>query len=142
MHLGTGVVNIAADLRQIIRRCRDFARVFGVLICLCPPPALTLPPLNPVPPACPAVEGQCPQPELCPLSAVKAGTVVCIKQLDASPDVKHRLRELGMREEQRIRLVSRQSTYICQVCNARLGLSAQLADNIMVETVPAPTKAA
>ncbi len=58
---------------------------------------------------------------------------MCIKQLVTSPDVPHRLRK-----EQRIKLVSRQSTHICQVCNARLGLSQQLAENIMVETIPAP----
>ena len=68
---------------------------------------------------CQAFEGHCTQPDLCPLSQVKAGSIVCIKQLDAAPEVTHRLRELGLREEQQIRLVSRQSTYICQVCNAR-----------------------
>ena len=97
--------------------------------------------MNEVPPLCHLFAGQCAQPECCPLSAVKAGSIVCIKQLDTSPEVTHRLRELGLREEQRIRLVSRQSTYICQVCNARLGLSEQLAANIIVETVPAPPQA-
>jgi Fe2+ transport system protein FeoA len=91
---------------------------------------------------CHAFEGHCAQPDVCPLSQIKAGTIVCIKQLDAAPDVTHRLRELGLREEQRIRLVSRQSTYICQVCNARLGISEQLAENILVQTVPAAQPAA
>ena len=67
---------------------------------------------------------------------------MCIKQLDTAPEVTHRLRELGLREEQHIRLVSRQSTFICQVCNARLGLSEQLADSIMVEKLPVSPKAA
>ena len=93
-------------------------------------------------PTCHAFEGQCAQPDVCPLSQVKAGSIVCIKQLDAAPEVTHRLRELGLREEQRIRLVSRQSTYICQVCNARLGISEQLADNILVQTLPATKPAA
>ena len=110
--------------------------------CHTPGPRLVCARVNKAPPICPVAEGQCPQPELCPLSAVKAGSVVCIKQLDTSPEITHRLRELGLREEQRIRLVSRQSTYICQVCNARLGLSEQLADNIMVERVTAPPRAA
>jgi Fe2+ transport system protein FeoA len=45
---------------------------------------------------------------------------------------------LGFCEDQKIRLVARQSNYICQVCNARLAISGKLADSIMVEAVPAP----
>ncbi len=75
----------------------------------------------------------CPQPFLCPLSQVNAGVAVRIKQLSASPEVTHRLRELGFCEEQKIRLLSRQSSIICQVCNARLGISARLAERILVE---------
>ena len=69
---------------------------------------------------------------------VKAGAVVCIKQLSTTPDVTNRLRELGFCEEQKIRLVARQSNYICQVCNARLAISGKLAESIMVQTVSAP----
>ena len=86
---------------------------------------------------CVVVDGQCAGPSVCPLSKVKAGTVVCIKQLLASPDVTNRLRELGFGEEQRIKLLSRQSNYICQVCNARLGISEKLADSILVEPLSA-----
>jgi Fe2+ transport system protein FeoA len=63
--------------------------------------------------------------------------VVCIKELSTTPDVTNRLRELGMCEEQRIKLLTRQSSYICQVCNARLAISKRLADSIMVEPVAA-----
>ena len=87
------------------------------------------------------VEGRCAGPEVCPLSQVPAGSVVCIKQLAAAPDVMARLRELGLGEEQRIKLLARDSSLICQVCNARLGLSEKLADSILVETVPATTPA-
>lgn len=69
----------------------------------------------------------------CPLSHVEAGTVVCIKQLTAQPDVIGRLRELGLGEEQRIRLISRHPSLICQVCNARIALSPDLAKAILVE---------
>jgi Fe2+ transport system protein FeoA len=62
---------------------------------------------------------------------------VRIKHLAASPEVSHRLRELGFCEDQQIRLLSQQSNVICQVCNVRLGISAQLADAIMVEPLPA-----
>jgi Fe2+ transport system protein FeoA len=87
------------------------------------------------------VEGQCAGTAICPLSDVAAGSVVCIKRLSADPDMKDRLRELGLREEQKIKLISRQSNFICVVCNARLGISEQLAENIFVEplTIPAPS---
>jgi len=64
---------------------------------------------------------------------------VCIKKLSASKDVTHRLREMGLCEEQKIKLVARQSSLICQVCNARLGISKKLADSILVEAVAAPS---
>ena len=77
--------------------------------------------------------GHCPQPFLCPLSNIGTGVAVRIKQLSASPEVTHRLREMGFCEEQKIRLLSRQSSLICQVSNARLGISAELGDSILVE---------
>ena len=83
------------------------------------------------------VEGQCAGPKVCPLSRVEAGTVVCIKQLSTAPDVSLRLREMGFGEEQIIKLLARESGFICQVCNARLGISEQLADSILVEALPA-----
>ena len=88
-------------------------------------------------PTCVLVEGQCSGSAICPLSKVEPGAVVCIKQLLASPDVTNRLRELGFGEEQRIKLLSRQANYICQVCNARLGISEKLADSILVEPLSA-----
>ena len=63
--------------------------------------------------------------------------MVCIKELSTTPDITNRLRELGFGEEQRIKLLTRRSNFICQVCNARLAISERLADSIMVETVPA-----
>jgi Fe2+ transport system protein FeoA len=87
-------------------------------------------------------EGQCAQPSLCPLSRVQAGTVVCIKRLTASAEIKDRLREMGFCEEQRIKLLSRDGSLICQVCNARLGISAELGDAIFVEPLPNRLKVA
>jgi Fe2+ transport system protein FeoA len=83
------------------------------------------------------LEGQCAGPAVCPLSRVKAGTTVCIKELVASPELRDRLRELGLGEEQRIKLLSGEANVICQVCNARLALSEKLAKAILVEPVPA-----
>jgi len=75
----------------------------------------------------------CAEAATCPLSQIEAGTVVCIKQLTAKPDVIDRLREMGLGEEQRIRLISRHPSLICQVCNARVALSQDLAKAILVE---------
>lgn len=87
-------------------------------------------------------EGQCARPGVCPLSRVREGTVVCIKGLDASKEVMDRLREMGFCEEQKIKLLSRDGNWICQVCNARLGISEELAEAILVEAVPGRLKAA
>ena len=83
------------------------------------------------------VDGECAGPQVCPLSRVKAGTVVCIKELAAAPELRVRLREMGFCEQQRIKLLSRHSNIICQVCNARLGISKQLAETILVEPLHA-----
>src|SRR5271165_3799851 len=80
-------------------------------------------------------DGHCPQPFLCPLSQVNTGVDVRIKQLSAPAEVTHRLREMGFCEEQKIKLLSRQTSLICQVCNARLGISTRLAEKILVEPI-------
>ena len=80
-------------------------------------------------------EEHCPQPFLCPLSQVRAGVDVRIKRLSAPAEVTHRLREMGFCEEQRIKLLSRQTSLICQVCGARLGISTRLAERIIVEPI-------
>jgi Fe2+ transport system protein FeoA len=84
-------------------------------------------PAEVVPDAC------CAEATTCALSTVEAGTTVCIKQLAVQPDVLNRLREMGLGEEQRIRLISRHPSLICQVCNARVALSQELAKAILVE---------
>jgi Fe2+ transport system protein FeoA len=97
--------------------------------------ALNLSPLNKsnpspndaAPDACCADNGTC------PLSQCEAGAVVCIKELTAQPNVVDRLREMGLGEQQRIRLISRHPSLICQVCNARVALSQDLAKAILVE---------
>ncbi len=82
------------------------------------------------------IDGQCAGPEVCPLTRVREGATVCIKRLSTSPEVTDRLRELGFCERQKIKLLARDSNYICQVCNARLGISEQLAESILVEALP------
>ena len=78
-----------------------------------------------------------PRCEVCPLSRVKAGVAVRVKQLCASPEMQNRLREIGFCEDQIIRLLTSHSNFICQVCNARLAISEQVAQLIMVEPVAA-----
>ena len=72
----------------------------------------------------------------CPLNRVKAGLVVRIKQLCASEETAQRLREIGLGEEQLIRLLTCHTNIICQVCSARLAISPQLAETILVEPLP------
>lgn len=88
------------------------------------------------------VDGQCPQSFICPLNKVRAGTCVRIKHISATPDVSNRLRELGFCEEQKIRLLSQNQSVICQVCNARLGISPQVAESIMVEPLESKDRVA
>jgi Fe2+ transport system protein FeoA len=87
-------------------------------------------------------EKVCPQPELCPLSHLRDGSSVRIKQLACDDNVAKRLREMGLGEEQKVKVVSRDDTVICQVCNMRLGISTRLADKILVEPVTTSRKAA
>jgi ferrous iron transport protein A len=91
---------------------------------------------------CVVVDGECAGPLVCPLTEVKIGAVVCIKQLAAAPEIRDRLRELGFGEKQIVKLLSRQTNLICQVCNARLGISEALAETIMVEPLHAGAEAA
>ena len=83
------------------------------------------------------LEGKCAGPKVCPLSRIQAGTTVCIKHLSTAPEMRDRLRELGLCEDQQIKVLACESTFICQVCNARFGISEQLAESIFVEAVPA-----
>jgi ferrous iron transport protein A len=79
-----------------------------------------------------APEARC---EECPLSLARTGVAVRILRLCAAPDIQDRLRELGLCEDQVIRLITNRTNFICQVCNARLALSEQLARLIVVEPV-------
>jgi Fe2+ transport system protein FeoA len=71
--------------------------------------------------------------DLCPLNRVRVGAAVRIKRLCAAPEIQDRLRELGLGEEQVISVLTSHGNFICQVCNARLAISAQLAQLILVE---------
>src|SRR5215469_1009717 len=84
--------------------------------------------------------GRCAGAEVCPLSRVPVGTTVCIKALAAAPEVRERLRALGLAEKQELKLLSsRESNFVCEVCDARLDLNAELAEAILVEP-PLPVR--
>jgi len=86
--------------------------------------------------SCPVVHcapDRCATTAVCPLNRVRAGTTVVVKQLTASPDMNRRLREMGFGEEQRVKVLSLANNLLCQVCNARLGLSDRLAETILVQ---------
>ena len=87
------------------------------------------------------IEGHCAGPSVCPLNHVAAGTTVCIKELIAPDETRDRLREMGLGEEQCIKLLSSKANVICQVCNARLALSEKLARTILVEPLSSPKAA-
>ena len=91
------------------------------------------------PPQFEIVEGHCAGPTVCPLTRVEAGTVVCVRELVATPEVTSRLREMGLGEDQRVKLLSRHGSVICQVCNARVALSKKLAETILVEPLVRPS---
>lgn len=82
-----------------------------------------------------AYDSQTDCPSLCPLNLVRAGIAVRIKQLRAPEEMSQQLREIGFCEDQIIRLVTSQANFICQVCNSRLAISAELAKLIFVEPV-------
>lgn len=84
-------------------------------------------------------KGRCAGAEVCPLSRVPVGTTVCIKALAASPEVRDRLRALGLSEKQELKLLSRESNFVCKVCDATLDLNAELAEAILVE-LPLPVR--
>jgi Fe2+ transport system protein FeoA len=83
----------------------------------------------------PTATDLCPRSDLCPLNRIRAGTPVRIKQLCVAPEMGSRLREIGLGEEQIIQPLTGQTSIICRVCNARLAISSQLAENILVEAV-------
>lgn len=78
--------------------------------------------------------------KVCPLSYVQVGVAVRIRKLCATPELQERLREIGFCEDQVIRLLTSKTNFICQVCNTRLAISAQLAQLIMVEPVLQPAR--
>jgi Fe2+ transport system protein FeoA len=79
------------------------------------------------------VPSLCRQPGCCSLAQAKTGMILKVRELSAPAEIAGRLRELGFCEQQRVRLLSKHTNVICQVCNVRLGISHDLAQMIVVE---------
>ncbi len=69
------------------------------------------------------------------LSAARPGSSLRILRLEGRPEVCRRLREMGFNENTVVRCLQAGQNCICQVQHARVGLSAQLARQIVVEPV-------
>ena len=70
------------------------------------------------------------------LAEAPVGMFVRIHLLQSSPQVCRRLRELGFCENAVIRcMVNNEGNLICQVCNARVGLTREIARDILVAVV-------
>ena len=69
------------------------------------------------------------------LSSVRPGSSVRVLRLDAHPDVCHRLREMGLCENSVVRCIQGGSSCVCQIQHSRVGLSGQIASQIVVEPV-------
>jgi Fe2+ transport system protein FeoA len=67
------------------------------------------------------------------LSSVRPGSSVRVLKLDGQPDLCHRLREMGFTENSVVRCLQSGPSCICQIQHARVGLSGQLAGQILVE---------
>ena len=87
-----------------------------------------------------AAKGSCVGAEVCPLSRVPVGATVCIKSFAASPEVRAQLRSLGICEEQEMKLLSRDANFVCEVCDAKLDLNAELAEAILVAPLALPVR--
>ena len=67
------------------------------------------------------------------LAAVRPGSSVRIRKLEAQPEVCTRLREMGFSEDSVVQCLQSGSSCVCRIQNARIGLSGQLAAAILVE---------
>jgi len=78
---------------------------------------------------------QCYHSNVCPLSQIKRGEVVYIKRLNLPLECSNRLREIGLNEGHKIKVISCQNNFICLVYNSRFCLGMELVDSILVERV-------
>lgn len=83
-------------------------------------------------------QGHCAGAEICPLSRVPVGSTVCIRSL--APEMREKLRALGLAEKQEVKILSGGKNFVCEVCDAKLDLNAELAEAILVEPLALPVQ--
>jgi Fe2+ transport system protein FeoA len=69
------------------------------------------------------------------LNAVRPGSSVRVLRLEAKPELCHRLREMGFSENAVVRCLQAGPSCVCQIQHSRVGLSGQLAGQIVVEPI-------
>ena len=69
------------------------------------------------------------------LNSAKPGTSVRVKRLQGQPELCQRLREMGFCENAVIRCLQTGAACVCVIQHSRVGLSGQLAGQILVEPV-------
>ena len=67
------------------------------------------------------------------LAAVRPGSSVRIRKLDAQPEICNRLREMGFCEDSIVQCLQTGASCVCRIHHAKIGLSGQLAASILVE---------
>lgn len=67
------------------------------------------------------------------LERAPSGQVLCVTSVRGEPPHAQRLRELGMFEGQRVRVLSAGNPLICQIGDCRLGMCQRLARCVLVE---------
>ena len=67
------------------------------------------------------------------LCSVRPGSSVRVLKLNGEETLCHRLREMGFSENSVVRCLQSGGSCICQIQHSRVGLSGQLASQIVVE---------
>ncbi|MFN3648671.1 MAG: ferrous iron transport protein A [Armatimonadota bacterium] len=75
------------------------------------------------------------EPTMIALSAVRPGSAVRIRKLEGQPELCLRLREMGFCEDSVIRCLQASPSCVCLIQHSRVGLSSQIARQILVEPV-------
>ncbi len=66
------------------------------------------------------------------LRQTRKGERVRVERIEGQPAVCHRLREMGFCETAEVQVLNNSGALLCQVCGARVCLSAKLAESIFV----------
>jgi len=85
-----------------------------------------------------AMTNPAPKHESQSLRQTRTGERVRVERIEGQPSVCHRLREMGFCETAEVRVINNSGALLCQVCGARVCLSAKLAESIFVAPIALP----